>query len=232
MSRLNKYYERELRKLANTDTADGYGKWLLTQAEDGGKKSDRARLEAAGEAERALVDYGASGETLARSGLADDGYADYLRRAAKEAREARVRAIEDERAGYERAALSGYADYLEKARRAEGDRLVEAAEELLSLNKQNIAKVDRIIETATDDERAAALLRRIRNSYEYIPTDSAATDVPSVISRIRTMGYDENRAYRYCKLVGYSDERAREVAKFATEDYKALSDELAALFKD
>ena len=30
MSRLNKYYERELRKLANTDTADGYGTHRLS----------------------------------------------------------------------------------------------------------------------------------------------------------------------------------------------------------
>jgi hypothetical protein len=229
---LEKSYEKELRRIASAKDAQGFGKWLSTKKESGQEEADRARLAAASEAARALVDYGASGEALARSGLADDGYADYLRRAAKAAREARVRAIEDERTSREREALSGYAKYLEDVRKAEGDRLVEAAEELLALKKNNVAKVDRIIKTATDDSRAAALLRHIRSSYEYIPSESAATDVPSVISRIRTMGYSADRAYRYCKLVGYSDERAREIASFATEDYKELSDELADLFGD
>ena len=232
MSDLKKSYEKELRRLAGTEDAASYGAWLSTQSTSHKKSADTARAGAASQAERELVDYGTSGEALSRSGLADDGYADYLRRAAKEAREARIRTIESERADGERAALSGYAEYLNEVRLAEGDRLVKAAEELLQLKSENTAKIDRIIGDATDNADAAALLRRIRSGYEYIPTDSTATDVASVISRIRSMGYSRDRAYRYCKLLGYSDERASEVAGFATEDYADLSDRLTALFGD
>ena len=230
MSDLKKSYEKELRRLAGTENASGYGAWLRTQSTDYQKTADTARTSAASQAARELADYGTSGEVLSRTGLADDGYADYLRKAAKEAREARVRAIEGARADGERAALAGYADYLTEVRRAEGDRLVKAAEELLALKSENSAKIDRIIGDATENEEAAALLRRIRSDYEYIPADSAATDLPSVISRIRSMGYNRDRAYRYCKLIGYSDERAGEVADFATADYADLSERLSALF--
>ena len=232
MSELKKSYEKELRKLASADDAEGYGRWLSTQSKAYKKAADVARTSAASQAVRELADYGASGEALSRSGLADDGYADYLRRAAKEAREARIGAIESERAGGEREALAGYADYLNEVRRADGDRLVKAAEELLKLKSENTARIDRIIGDATESADAAALLRKIREDYEYIPSDSSAADLPSVITRIRTMGYNRDRAYRYCKLLGYSDERAGEVADFATEDYADIADRLSALFGD
>lgn len=232
MATLDKYYEKELRRVAGTSDAVGYGKWLREQKKTVGKEADRARQEAAAEAVRALVDYGRSGEALARTGLADDGYADYLRRAAKEAREARVRAIEGERASNEREALSGYADYLASVRSAEGDRLVKAAEELLSMARENEPKAERIIRTATTDSRAASLLRQIRDKYEYIPSSTTRTDVPSVINRIRNMGYSEERAYRYCRLVGYSDKRAREIASFAAAPHADINRELSELFGD
>ena len=181
---------------------------------------------------RSLVDYGRSGEALARSGLADDGYADYLRRAAKEAREARAHAIESERASSEREALSGYADYLAKVRREEGDRLVAAAEELLSMNRANLAASDRVIQNAGGNTRATNLLRKLRDKNEHIPSSTSRTDIPSVLSRIGEMHYDYDRAYRYCKLVGYSDSRAREIASFATSDYADLSDQVSSLFGD
>lgn len=232
MPRLEKSYERELRKLASNKDADSYGAWLSAQRETDARSADRARQHAATEAAMALVDYGTSGEALARTGLADDGYADYLRMAAKNAREARVRAIESERASNERKALEGYADYLDGVRKTDGDRLVAAAEELLAMNKPNDARVEGIIRGATDDTRAANMLRLIRNTHEYIPNESVRTDVPSVISHIREMGYSPERAYRYCKVLGYSDERAREVADFATESYAGLADEVDKLFGD
>ena len=232
MATLDKYYEKELRRIAGTRDADSYGKWLHKQKESTGQDADRARQAAATEAARSLVDYGVSGEGLARTGLSDDGYADYLRKAAKEAREARVRSIEGERASNERTALSGYADYLEEVRRTEGDRLVDAAEELLALTRENEPASDRIIKTATDDRRAASLLRRIRESYDYIPSATTRTDVISVVNRIRDMGYNADRAYRYCKLVGYSDSRAREIADFATADRAAINQAVSDLFGD
>lgn len=233
MPRLSNYYEKQLRKIAGTDNADGYGKWLSAQSEDSTRDVNRARQSAAAEAVRSLlIDYGTSGEALARSGLADDGYSDYLRKAAKEARAARISTIESERASKEREVLSGYASYLEDVRRAEGDRLIDAAEELLAMSKPNTDKANRIIKGATDDTRARDLLWHIRNKHEYIPSDTSHSDVTSVISRIREMGYDADRAYRYCKLMGYSDDRAREIAEFATEDYRDLSEELKDLFGD
>lgn len=232
MATLDGYYEKELRKLATARNAEGYGRWLSAQKKEGGGGADAERQAAAGEAMRALTDYGVQGEALARTGLADDGYADYLRLAAKEARAARTQAIEDARASSERAALAGYADYLRSKKTEEGDRLVKAAEELLSLQRENVAEEDRIIETATADARAAALLRRIRNAYEYVPSATTRTDVPTVINRIRNMGYDLDRAYRYCRLVGYSDRRAREIADFATADKADLNAEISDLFGD
>lgn len=232
MAKLSEYYERELKRIAGTEGADSYGKWLSAQGKSTAGAADAARQSAATEAARGLVGYGLSGERLSRTGLADDGYADYLRAAAKEAREARVRAIEGERASSEREALAGYADYLEGVRRERGERLIDAAEDLLSLDKYNEESIKRIIGNATTDTRARDLLSHIRASYDYIPSDASRTDVSSVISRIRTMGYNEDRAYRYCKLMGYSDERAREIALFATEDYKDLSKELSDLFGD
>ena len=232
MATLDKYYEKELRRIAGTADAVGYGKWLGEQKKTPGKEADRARQEAAGAAVRSLVDYGTSGEALARTGLSDDGYADYLRKAAKDAREARIRAIESERASSEREALSGYADYLAQVRSAEGDRLVEAAEELLAMTRENQPKAERIIRTATPDGRAAALLRSIRDKYEYIPSSTTRTDVTSVINRIQSMGYSEERAYNYCRLVGYSDKRAREIASFASADHADINEELKNLFGD
>ena len=232
MAKLSEYYEKELKRIAGTEGADSYGKWLTAQGKSTAGAADTARQSAATEAARGLVGYGLSGERLSRTGLADDGYADYLRVAAKEARDARVRAIESERASSEREALSGYADYLDGVRRERGERLIDAAEELLSLKKYNEESIKRIVGNATTDTRARDLLTHIRSTHEYIPSDTTRTDVSSVISRIRSMGYDQNRAYRYCKLMGYSDERAREVALFATEDYADLSKELSDLFGD
>ena len=232
MAKLSEYYEKELKRIASTDGADGYGKWLSAEAKGSALASDRARQSAAAEAVRSLVDYGTSGEALARSGLADDGYADYLRKAAKQAREARVRAIESDRASNERKALSGYASYLDEVRSADAERLIGAAEDLLSLTRPNSQKEEQIIGAATNNTRARDLLRHIRAKYEYIPESTRANDPASVMSHIREMGYSADRAYRYCRLMGYGDKRAREIAQFVTEDYKDLSKELEDLFRD
>ncbi len=226
-NKLKKETEERLRKAADTRGAKSYAEWLGAGKSNTG---DLLQAEAAKSARREAVGYGTSGETLARSGLADDGYASYLRHAAKTAREDTQRRIERERAGEQLSALGSYASYLENARKEKGDRLVSLGERLLSEGYDSDTAESLIGKEGAGDT-AAAILRGIQRSgipLEETPEGRQQTE--KVLDRLLKSGMTYRSAYEYCRLLGYSDKMATRLARLADEERSDMSRELIELF--
>ncbi len=224
---LSEKRRKSLALFGDTEGAMSYGEWLGGRTvSDGGLE----RRDAEAEARRSDVGYGVTGERLAERGLADDGYAAYLRRAAREARSARTAAIEAERESRDLAALRGYAEYLEGEREAYGERLVSLAEELVSSPLSREEAEWRIALANVSPEATAAL----RNAYRY--EGSRATDGEPKVSEAKVLDYLKkvclpyDRAYRYCLDLGYSATDATRLAKEAEASYSEERKRLHALF--
>jgi hypothetical protein len=111
---LRQFLEQYMRNRRIADTPETYAEFLLAEGLD--PKADaeggfRAALRA-----EALADptYGAAGETLARAGLADSGYAAERTRRAAEERAETAAEIEKKRGDQEIENKSAYATYVEK----------------------------------------------------------------------------------------------------------------------
>ena len=232
----------KLRRLGSSRGAKSYGEWLEGQEDSSLALS---RLEADSEGRRAAVGYGTRGESLLRRGLADDGYAAYLRRAVKEARALREAAIESERASKDLAALRGYAAYLEAEREASGERLVSLGEGLVAspLTEEEAAGA---IARARVSPSAAAALAEVyryegtRKEAEITPPEDSEEETPevdvtppesptdeeAVLGYLKAVHLPYERAYRYCISIGLGEADARRLAALAesrlSEDYRKL----------
>ncbi len=211
MSDISKAFERELRLLGRIKNAKGYAAWLGSTA---GAASDRARAETAAKSTRLAVDFGASGERIARTGLADDGYAAYLREAAKQQREARTLSVETGRADEATRALAGYRDYLLSLRKEDEERLIDAARDVLSLERDRLPAFNRIL-----DEAEATAAQKSALRYAYKNHSSANRDKEDVATlRLLIEGnYNYDRAYNYCLLIGMDPGLARRMAEAADD---------------
>ena len=228
LKKLKKETEDLLRAATDSRGAKSYAEWL---GKSGADAVSAAHAATAKEARRAEIGYGAAGEALQRDGLADDGYAAYLRRAAKEAREESHRRIESERAAGQRSALGEYAAYLDGERRKKADRLVSLAEEI-SGGEYLSETADALIKESGAGETATALLKSRRHYLTpYERTAEGMAEIADVLDRLRRSGLPYQRAYEYCRLLGYGDALATRIARFAEEERSDVSLELEELFK-
>lgn len=228
MAKITAAKEKQLRSLATPRGALGYGTWLSEQAQTEAKSKRAA--EAAGD-QRRLPSYGVSGEALYGSAAADDGYAAYLQAAAKEARAARAEARQRESVAEGRAAVAGYAAYLDGLRQRDGDRLVSAANSLLELPANAIGRRDETVTGTTADPKARAILRGIHaaGSGEYDDIDGRLNQTLIYISN---NGFDYDKAYEYCRMLGYDTARASAIANYAMKNKDSIYQEMVDLFDE
>ena len=230
-NKIPKDIEKRLRRAAVPEGADSYAAYLLKVGDDTGA-ADKKRQSAATEAARLFPDYGAKGEALAEGGLADDGYAAYLRRAAKEQRAARANAAKAERTEGARAAMSGYAAYLDSERTAQETRLLEAARALLNVPLDAPTERDMLIDAATERPDTATLLREVHATLREEHPEGNGGAVTDVVSYIVRNSLTYENAYAYCRLLGYSSSYAEQIARYATSERSDLTEELESLFGD
>ncbi len=226
MSEISKAFERELRALGKIKNAKGYAAWL-GKASDA--SSDRTRAETAAKNTRLAVDFGASGERIARTGLADDGYAAYLRAAAKQQREARALGVETERAAEATRALAGYRDYLLSLRKEDEERLIDAARDVLSLERDRLPALNRILDEA---EATATQRRALEYAYRHYSSKERAREDVSTLRHLIEGNYNYDRAYEYCLLIGMSPGLARRMAQAADDALSQNWDKYYELFGD
>jgi hypothetical protein len=227
--KIPKNIEARLRRAATPEGADTYAAYLL-KIGNPHDTADSMRQAAATDGARVSPDHGTAGEALREGGLADDGYAAYLRRAAKEQRAAREAQIEAARTQGARAAMAGYASYLDEKRAEQESRLLEAARALMSVPLDAPNERDRLIDAATESPEAAAALREAHTSLHEKSEEGREGHVNDVLSYIMRNNLPYDRAYTYCRLLGYSDGYAERLARYATEERLDLMEELEDLF--
>lgn len=214
--------KRRLRRLATSDGADGYGEWLRGEAKTSTEST--ALLSAAKAADRTAVGYGSAGEALSASGLADDGYASYLRLAAKEARTAKRQELERSRARSGAALLRGYADYLKEEKAAAGDRLVDTAKTLAKGNSTEEEAAALIAASGARGASAAAL----RSLWRPAVKEPELSPEKAVSYLVKNQLPSE-RALEYCLLIGYGEEEARQLVRQAELQRSKNTDRLLGM---
>ncbi len=223
MAKISEAIERQLRALATPKGAKGYRAWLTSVPGTGAYAKRRA---AATEERRLQVGYGLAGEALGRSSYADDGYAAYLREAAKSARSQRAGAIEDERVQESQKTLKGYGQYLEGLKKENLAALGSTAEKLLALEVGDDLKSEALIADVGATAKQAEALRSI---YRSNPSADSKTR-EKVLKHLIKNYYGYEKAYEYCRLIGFSDTTARQLAKAADAERSAAHGRLEALF--
>ena len=223
---LTKANLRRLRRLATAQDTGGYAAWLLKHPQED-RTSERA-AEAQSE-QRQAPGYGLAGEALYGGEAKNDGYAAYLQAAAKEARAARAEAREREAVTEGRRALAGYAAYLDSLRAEDADRLIAAGEKILSLPHDDAARREEAIAAATDDPRTAVALRALHGEGVE-PDTQPDTRLTTVLNHIYSQGFRYQESYEYCRLLGYTDARAKAIAAYATERLDPTHAELRDIF--
>ena len=221
MANISTALKRELSLISKPKNARSYRAWLT-----GGKSTaDAKQGTAAAEGRRREVGYGLSGEMLGRSSYADDGYAAYLRKAAKEARTQAAAAIEDERIQENRNTLAGYGKYLSELRAKDEETLAKTAEKLLGLKTGEDVTSEQLIATVDPTPQQARALRSI---YRSNPATRESRE--KILEHLIRNYYSYEKAYSYCRAVGLSDEAARSLAELAAAERSSSVDRLEALF--
>ena len=229
MASLSKAFEREMRALGSIKNAKGYSAWLGTRATAAKAAADSARATNATKGTRLSVDYGTSGEALARGGLADDGYAAYLREAAKQQREARIASLEGQRAAETTQALAGYRDYLLGLRRADEERLIDAAQEVVALERDRLPELSRILDAADTNVRQKRALTYL---YRNASTGGRSEENASTLRFLFENHYSYDRAYEYCLMIGIDPGLAHRMATASDEALNSNWDKVYDLFGD
>ena len=213
-----------LGSLAAIKNPKSYSEWLATTATTG--KNKKRSTEAAAE-RRSAYGYGSSIEGLAQSSLINDGYAAYLRNAAKAQRTARHNAAESEHTRNEKETLAGYADYLRQMRDEDEQELKKAAESVLSLDVESDGLVDSIGESiqATSAQKEALKTLYTNNIRSY-DSPSKRTELTN---RLIDGHYSYQDAYRYCRSLGLSPEAAKDIASAVNQVYDKNTQKMHAL---
>ncbi|MBO7762080.1 MAG: hypothetical protein J6T24_04725 [Clostridia bacterium] len=221
---LTEIEKRALSRYADTAGAKGYGAWLKKS----GTAADEARQAAATAAGRQSYNQ-KEGERLSALGLSEDGYAAYLRRAAKEAREARTASVEADRAKEAEKALAGYAAYLDGVREQNAERLQSTAEALLN-TPHTEKEAAALIGTATGGQRAKSTLMTLYRTRGITEAAAEGNDTAKVVKTISEARMPYERAYEYCRLLGYGEEMAHRIAAFTEKSQNRYTEELWELF--
>lgn len=226
--------KRRLTRLATAEGSLGYGEWLKDRTRKTERAVDRQRETAAAEEHRTSPHYGASGASLLGSGLADDGYAAYLRRAAKEARAERTKRLEAERADAGTEALRGYAAYLDGEREAAGERLVSTAEELVG-KAHTPKEVEAAIREASSTRDGQAALTEIFRTLGAHATEDDGKEpsfrlpTETLIETFKRRGVPYAKVYEFCRLAGYNEEEAEGIASEVRASYTEATKSLHRL---
>lgn len=226
-NKLPRELTESLRRSATAKGAKSYAAWLR-ELTPKGENYGAAHAALAKESTRAAADYGAAGEQLAGGGLSDDGYAEYLRRAAKESRLAGHSAIEARRGDEGAEALRRYADYLDGVRREAGDALVKTAASFAESYTSEKER-DSIINALDPTAAGASLLRKAHATLSpEEPRQKAG--IAGVIDTLQSRQLPKERAIEYCRLLGYSEEEAGRIVEFVETMRSELSKELLEIF--
>ncbi len=210
--------EKLLRRKAGDGNAESYAAWLRRE-----KANKKQKPASTTEPDAPLTLDG---------GLGDDGYAAYLRRAAKEARKERTAAVEEAHYTEGQDALRGYAAYLAEQRKQAGDELITAANDLLG-NYHKEGEAEAALASVTEDAARLRLTRLYRDRAEGATefSDKRRAEMKALIERLA--GYPRKRAYDYCRLLGYTEKTAKQVADYIeatrSENDKALEALLGTL---
>lgn len=223
--------KERLAALGSSEGAQGYAAYLGRRTTDA---YDSMVSEAEDKARRQAVGYGRAGERLSAADLGNDGYAAYLRSAAKEARRARLSQLEEARHSEEREALRGYADYLDGIRRENGKELLATAEELLSAyhTAEEAEEKIKAADTGRGGEDALRELHRLHGPERGTVTESEKEAMRELLETLRQADLPYERNYEYCLLLGYSEEMARKMATYLYETRSDNTKKLHDLFTD
>ena len=222
MAKIPATVKRDLALIARPKNARSYRAWLTEKKSD----ADAKQSAAAAEASRLSVGYGRAGETLGRSSFADDGYAAYLRKAAKEARASAAATIEDERVKESRDTLAGYGRYLAELREKDAATLEDTAERLLALEAGSDLESQQLIAAANATKDQAAALQKLYKDNPAVYEKSRERVLRHLI--LGYYSYDE--AYNYCRLIGLDDSTSRRLAEAAAAERSGNVDRLESLF--
>lgn len=225
MANISTSLHKSFSKLATIKNPKSYGEWL---AQHKVKGIDAARGTLAASEKRNALGYGVGGEELARTSLSDDGYAAYLRRAAKEKREERYRLAEATHRNAEKNVLAGYADYLRGLRDEDAERLLDAADDILSLG-QGVSHLAEGIATEAEatDEQRRALMKLYR---EKPATEQDNKKQAALLEFLIEERYPYDRAYEYCLLMGLDEDTADRMATAAVGSLDLSTQKMYELF--
>ena len=218
------YDLKKIGRLATIKNPKSYGDWLKESSL--GTKIQTSGTSAATE-RRSAYGYGSSGEKMARSTLANDGYAAYLREAAKRQREERNSATGSESLKSQQAALAGYADYLRGLRRADAARLTDAANEIVGLGSRDTALAEEIANrTSPTAEQKTALL----DIYKSATTPGQNASRSEIVAYMSKEKLTYREAYDYCRSLGYNASTAKSMASSAVNSLDDTTRKMYELF--
>ena len=166
---------------------------------------------ALGEYERSLAGYGVSGERLARSGLADSGYGDYLSDKAEVAFDTAAVAADKIYAEEKAEALRSYGEYLAEEEKAAQSLRQRVLREVLNSDMMHYDDVYSYAVTAglgKSDAKAVAELTMIRETRN---------SMRDILDRVLSHGFDRETALRYAMAAGLSLKDAKAIAELSDD---------------
>lgn len=172
---------------------------------------------ALGEYERSLAGYGVSAERLARSGLADSGYGDYLSDKAEVAFDTAAVAADKVYAEEKAEALRSYGEYLAEEEKAAQTLRQRVLREVLNSDMMHYDDVYSYAVTAglgKSDAKAVAELTMIRETRN---------SMRDILDRVLSQGFDRETALRYAMAAGLSLKDAKAIAELS-EDLRDRTD--------
>ncbi len=201
-----------------TRGAKSYGEWLREQKK---KNDEKARLKIHQEAALRKTGYGSGGEELAEAGLVGDGYAAYLQREAKKAKDEALTSLNDKSKETALAEAVGYADYLSSLRDDQLTELEKTVDDILNAPAYKKASFSTTLKKlGLSDKQIGAVLDEYQGGV-MAPEDPSF--VYSVARHLEKYGYSYERAYIFCRTAGISEAKSLEIATLMSEDAEKKS---------
>ena len=202
-------YGNFVKKLKRSNEPESYSAFIKRELKDD-KKSFADALRAAGEkAIRQSSPYGKRGETLAKLGLEDSGYGEYISELTKSRLKSESAAAEQSLADAQRAAREGYAEYIEKYA-AEQEKLYGSVVE--KITDAALTDYNAMLEFAKESGLSGEYAKRAVESAGKAVSAKLKQKVISAINDKRLSGKD---SYDYAIALGLSPEIAAELSEYA-----------------
>ncbi len=206
--------------------AKRYADWLGEQKD---VRSDA--LAAAASAAKRRGSYGRAGEVAASAGLAGDGYAEYLRLAAKQTETRARRAASQAAATTDRAQAAGYASYLQEKKQERVEDLAALSEEVM----KSVSGMETVRELLAEAEMPEPVRGKLLADYRAYLKDKQEAQAPSIEKNLSVLRmfvekhFSREAAYRFCLAAGMKEADARRMADYL--EYP-LKDELQNAYGD